>query len=64
MPEAHRHHAIDYIELTVTDLEQTLAAVTEAGGAVVSGPYEFPGGDLVLHCATGYAAPRYLPPVR
>jgi predicted enzyme related to lactoylglutathione lyase len=103
MPETHRHHAFDYIELTVTDLEQakqfyaaafgwmfndygpgyagiqslaagdapevgglrvdeetrsggplvllysadldqTVAAVIDAGGTVVSGPYEFPGG--------------------
>lgn len=26
------------------DLDATLAAVTEAGGEVVAGPYEFPGG--------------------
>jgi predicted enzyme related to lactoylglutathione lyase len=26
------------------DLDRTLAAVTSAGGRVVSGPYEFPGG--------------------
>jgi len=105
MPEisSHRHHAIDYVELTVTDLEQTkrfyaaafgwnfndygpeyagiqspqggsgtevgglrlardvrpggplvllfsadldqtLSAVRDAGGRVVNGPYEFPGG--------------------
>jgi predicted enzyme related to lactoylglutathione lyase len=102
MPESHRHHAIDYVELTVTDLEQakrfynaafgwqfndygpeyagiqrpegeapevgglrldkqtrpggplvllystdldlTVSAVTQAGGTVVAGPYEFPGG--------------------
>lgn len=104
MPEdSHRHHAIDYIELTVTDLERakqfyadafgwefndygpeyagikspeagsasevgglsqgaevraggplvllfstdlddTVTAVTAAGGRVVNGPYEFPGG--------------------
>ncbi|WP_020674051.1 MFS transporter [Amycolatopsis nigrescens] len=102
MSSAHRHHAIDYIELAVTDLEQakrfytgafgwqfndygpeyagirspqdeaaevgglrrdeqvraggpfvllystdldkSVAAVTEAGGQVVNGPYEFPGG--------------------
>ena len=99
-PAEHRHHAIDYIELTVTDLaeakrfyadafgwefndygpqyagirdgsaeevgglaagtelrpggplvllysadlDRTLAAVTSAGGRVVNGPYEFPGG--------------------
>jgi uncharacterized protein len=101
-PSAHRHHAIDYIELTVTDLEQakrfyseafgwrfndygptyagiqspeggsaevgglsagqevraggplvllfsadldgSVAAVEAAGGQVVNGPYEFPGG--------------------
>ena len=102
-PQSHRHHAIDYVELTVTDLEaakrfyadafgwrfndygpdyagirsphgesapevgglrrdeqtraggplvllysddldQSVAAVTSAGGTVVSGPYEFPGG--------------------
>lgn len=101
--ESHRHHSIDYVELTVTDLEQakrfyaaafgwqfndygpdyagiqnplggaapevgglrldketrsggplvllysadldqTLSAVADAGGTVVSGPYEFPGG--------------------
>jgi len=99
--ETHRHHAIDYIELTVTDLnlakrfyseafgwefndygpeyagikdpdagaevgglradadvraggplvllfstdlDQSVAAVTAAGGEVVNGPYEFPGG--------------------
>jgi predicted enzyme related to lactoylglutathione lyase len=100
---SHRHHAIDYVELTVTDLEQakrfyteafgwqfndygpgyagirgpegeavpevgglavgqevqsggplvllystdldrTVDAVTSAGGTVVNGPYEFPGG--------------------
>jgi predicted enzyme related to lactoylglutathione lyase len=100
---SHRHHAIDYVELTVTDLEQarrfyaaafgwkfndygpeyagiqspqggsvpevgglrlandvqpggplvllfsadldqTLSAVRDAGGQVVKGPYEFPGG--------------------
>ncbi|MGH3449352.1 MAG: VOC family protein [Haloechinothrix sp.] len=100
---SHRHHAIDYVELTVTDLEQakrfyaaafgwkfsdygpeyagiqnpqgesapevgglrldkdtrtggplillysadldqTLSAVHDAGGRVVNGPYEFPGG--------------------
>ncbi|MGH8965013.1 MAG: VOC family protein [Actinomycetes bacterium] len=98
---SHRHHAIDYIELTVTDLDQakrfytaafgwafndygpeyagiqgppggaevgglsldkevrtggplvllfsndldqTVSAVNEAGGRVVNGPYEFPGG--------------------
>ena len=100
---AHRHHALDYIELTVTeldqakrfyadafgwkfndygpeyagiqspqggsapevgglrldkavlaggplvllystDLDQTVSAVTDAGGQVVNGPYEFPGG--------------------
>ncbi len=100
---SHRHHAIDYVELTVTDLEQakrfytaafgwkftdygpeyagiqspqggvapevgglrldkkvraggplvlifstdldrTASAVTDAGGQVVNGPYEFPGG--------------------
>lgn len=27
-----------------TDLDRTLAAVVEAGGTVVSGPYDFPGG--------------------
>jgi uncharacterized protein len=102
-PAAYRHHAIDYIELTVTDLEQakrfygeafgwrfndygptyagiqspqgasapevgglsagqevraggplvllfsadldrSVAAVENAGGQVVDGPYEFPGG--------------------
>jgi uncharacterized protein len=102
-PSAHRHHAIDYVELTVTDLEQakrfyseafgwrfndygpeyagiqgpqgasapevgglskgqevrsggplvllystdldrSVAAVKNAGGQVVNGPYEFPGG--------------------
>jgi hypothetical protein len=102
-PTQHRHHAIDYIELTVTDLaeakrfyadafgwaftdygaqyagihdgsggsapevgglalggearaggplvllysddlDRTLAAVTSAGGRVVDGPYDFPGG--------------------
>jgi uncharacterized protein len=101
--DQHRHHAIDYVELTVTDLaaakrfyaeafgwefndygpqyagirdgsgesvpevgglaagtevraggplvllysadlDRTLAAVTSAGGRVVNGPYEFPGG--------------------
>ena len=101
--QSHRHHAIDYIELTVTDLEaakrfyaeafgwrfndygpdyagirspqgesvpevgglrldqqvraggpfvllystdldQSVAAVNGAGGKVVNGPYEFPGG--------------------
>lgn len=103
MAESHIHHAIDYVELTVTDLEQakrfyatafgwkfndygpsyagiqspswevateigglrldtetrpggplvllystdldlTVSAVKAAGGTVVSGPYEFPGG--------------------
>jgi predicted enzyme related to lactoylglutathione lyase len=103
VPGSHRHHAIDYIELTVTDLQQakqfyaaafgwgfndygpeyagiqnpagesapevgglrfdqetrsggplvllfsddldaTVSAVTAAGGSVVDGPYEFPGG--------------------
>ncbi len=103
MSESHHHHAIDYIELTVTDLEQakrfyatafgwrfndygpeyariqhlqggaapevgglrldeetrpggplvllystdldlTVSAVTQAGGTVIAGPYEFPGG--------------------
>ena len=102
-PPAHRHHAIDYVELTVTDLEQakrfyaeafgwrfndygpeyagiqsplgrsapevgglrtdqevraggllvllystdlnrSVEAVKNAGGQVVNGPYEFPGG--------------------
>jgi predicted enzyme related to lactoylglutathione lyase len=102
-PSAHRHHAIDYVELTVTDLEQakrfyseafgwrfndygpeyagiqspqgesapevgglradqevraggpfvllystdlnrSVEAVKHAGGQVVNGPYEFPGG--------------------
>jgi uncharacterized protein len=99
-PAPHRHHAIDYVELAVTDLtaarrfyadafgwdfadyggqyagirdgsgaevgglalaaevtpggplvllysddlDRTLAAVTAAGGRVVNGPYEFPGG--------------------
>ena len=102
-PSAHRHHAIDYVELTVTDLEQakrfyseafgwgfndygptyagiqspqgaaapevgglttgrevraggllvllysadldrSVAAVENAGGQVVDGPYDFPGG--------------------
>jgi predicted enzyme related to lactoylglutathione lyase len=102
-PSAHRHHAIDYVELTVTDLEQakrfyseafgwrfndygpeyagiqspqggsapevgglttgqevraggpfvllystdlnrSVEAVKNAGGQVVNGPYEFPGG--------------------
>lgn len=102
-PSMHRHHAIDYVELTVTDLDeakrfytaafgwkfndygpeyagiqsplgesapevgglrldtevrtggpfvllystdldQTVQAVTDAGGRVVDGPYEFPGG--------------------
>jgi predicted enzyme related to lactoylglutathione lyase len=102
-PAAHQHHAIDYIELTVTDLEQakrfyaeafgwrfndygptyagiqsprgasapevgglsagqeartggplvllystdldrSVEAVRDAGGQVVNGPYEFPGG--------------------
>ena len=102
-PSAHRHHAIDYLELTVTDLEQakrfyseafgwrfndygpeyagiqspqgesapevgglrtgqevraggpfvllystdlnrSVEAVKHAGGQVVNGPYEFPGG--------------------
>ncbi|WP_040338289.1 VOC family protein [Candidatus Blastococcus massiliensis] len=100
--DAHRHHAIDYVELTVTDLAEakrfyaaafgweftdygpgyagirgaagapeagglalsdepprpggplvllfstdldgTLSAVTAAGGRVVEGPYDFPGG--------------------
>jgi predicted enzyme related to lactoylglutathione lyase len=102
MPESHIHHAIDYIELAVTDLEEakrfyatafgwqfndygpsyagirspvgdaaevgglrldtetrpggplvllystdldlTVSAVTDAGGTVIAGPYEFPGG--------------------
>lgn len=103
MSESHRHHAIDYIEFTVTDLEQakrfyatafgwqfndygpeyagiqnpeggaaaevgglrldnetrpggplvvlystdldlTMSAVAQAGGTVIAGPYEFPGG--------------------
>jgi predicted enzyme related to lactoylglutathione lyase len=103
MSESHRHHAIDYIEFTVHDLDQaklfyaaafgwqfndygpsyagiqnpaggdapevggltvdaetrpagplvllystdldgSVSAVTEAGGKVVNGPYEFPGG--------------------
>jgi predicted enzyme related to lactoylglutathione lyase len=103
MPDIHRHHTIDYVELAVTDLErakrfyasafgwrftdygpeyagiqgpggeadpeagglrldaevtmggplillysedldQTLSAVTAAGGRVVDGPYDFPGG--------------------
>jgi predicted enzyme related to lactoylglutathione lyase len=102
MPESHPHHGIDYVELTVTDLEQakrfygaafgwqfndygpeyagirspgggasevgglrldkrthrggplvllystdldlSVSAVTQAGGTVVAGPYEFPGG--------------------
>lgn len=102
-PPSHRHHAIDYVELAVTDLEQakrfyaeafgwrfndygpdyagirsphgesapeagglrrdqevraggpfvllystdldkSVEAVTNAGGRVVNGPYEFPGG--------------------
>ena len=100
-PSPHRHHAVDYVELTVTDLEQakrfyadafdwqfndygpgyagirspqgdsevgglrtgqevrpggplvlpystdldrSVEAVTNAGGRVVNGPYEFPGG--------------------
>ncbi len=99
-PPEHRHHAIDYVELTVTDLaeakrfyadafgweftdygaqyagirdgsgpevgglalgtevrpggplvllysadlDQTIASVTSAGGRVVNGPYDFPGG--------------------
>jgi predicted enzyme related to lactoylglutathione lyase len=102
-PQPHRHHAIDYVELTVTDLEQakrfyadafgwqfndygpgyagirspegedapevgglaageevpsggplvllystdldrSVEAVESAGGRVVNGPYEFPGG--------------------
>ncbi len=99
-PPEHRHHAIDYVELTVpdlaeakrfyadafgwefadyggqyagirdgsgsevgglalgtgvrpggplvllysADLDRTLASVTSAGGRVVNGPYEFPGG--------------------
>jgi predicted enzyme related to lactoylglutathione lyase len=30
--------------LCSADLDQTLAAVTSAGGRVVSGPYEFTGG--------------------
>ncbi|MDH2430905.1 VOC family protein [Sphaerisporangium sp. TRM90804] len=31
-PPQHRHHAIDYIELTVTDLEQAKRFYTEAFG--------------------------------
>jgi predicted enzyme related to lactoylglutathione lyase len=31
-PAAHRHHAIDYVELTVTDLEQAKRFYTEAFG--------------------------------
>ena len=31
-PSAHRHHAIDYVELTVTDLEQAKRFYTEAFG--------------------------------
>ena len=53
--EDHVHHGIDYVELTVpdlaearrfysADLDATAAAVTDAGGRVVEGPYPFPGG--------------------
>ncbi|MFW6638542.1 VOC family protein [Nocardiopsis algeriensis] len=42
--QAHRHHAIDHLELTVSDLEQSVKAVEKAGGRVVQGPYAFPGG--------------------
>jgi predicted enzyme related to lactoylglutathione lyase len=31
-PSSHRHHAIDYVELTVTDLEQAKRFYTEAFG--------------------------------
>jgi hypothetical protein len=31
-PSAHRHHAIDYVELTVTDLEQAKRFYTQAFG--------------------------------
>src|SRR4029453_15171619 len=31
-PSAHRHHAIDYVELTVTDLEQAKRFYSEAFG--------------------------------
>jgi uncharacterized protein len=59
---AHTHHAIDYIELRVSDLaaakafygsafgwafndlDGSVSAVEAAGGEVVEGPYEFPGG--------------------
>ena len=36
---AHTHHAIDYIEIAVTDL-----AVTAAGGTIVKPIDPFPGG--------------------
>lgn len=32
MPLSHRHHAIDYVELTVTDLEQAKHFYTQAFG--------------------------------
>ena len=31
-PSVHRHHAIDYVELTVTDLEQAKRFYSEAFG--------------------------------
>jgi hypothetical protein len=31
-PSAHRHHAIDYVELTVSDLEQAKRFYTQAFG--------------------------------
>ena len=40
-----RHHAIDYVELTVTDLAAAERFYAEAfGWGFTEGPYAFPGG--------------------
>jgi predicted enzyme related to lactoylglutathione lyase len=54
-PSAHRHHAIDYVELTVTDLEQAKRFYTEAFGWQFNdyGP-EYAG----IHSPQGESAPE------
>lgn len=43
-PEADVRAGGPFVLLYSTDLDQSLAAVKRAGGKIVNGPYEFPGG--------------------
>jgi uncharacterized protein len=49
---AHRHHALDYVELTVTDLEQAKRFYTQAFGWLSKGQEVRSGGPLVLLYST------------